>query len=136
VFFLVAHSAERDDVVALRDRHARCSGEHERTRAAALAIRDPVGEQLIDRLALAHLAQVDDKRPARGVVVAERLGVVPGRRVETDAEDLARDVLVPETRMDEVTLLRREEAERAWQLEQRAIRNEAERLLVVRGRDE
>ena len=69
-------------------------------------------------------------------MVAERLGVVPGRRVEADSKDLARDVLVPKTRMDEIALLGREEAERARQLEERAIRNEAERLLVVRGRDE
>src|SRR5207245_4122963 len=63
VFLLIAHSAERDDVVALRDRHTRRSGEHERARAAALAVGDPVGEQLIDGLALAHLPQGAYERP-------------------------------------------------------------------------
>ena len=44
VLLLVAHSAERDDVFALGNWHARRSGEHERASAAALAVGDPVGE--------------------------------------------------------------------------------------------
>ena len=38
--------------------------------------------------------------------------------------------------MDHLALLGREEAERARQLEERAVRRETERLFVVRGRDE
>src|SRR5207249_2100649 len=75
---------------------------------------------------------------ARDLVVCRheaRRPYLPGLE-EAGAEAFARDVLVPEAGMDEVTRLRREEAERAWQLEQRGIRNEAKRLLVVRGRDE
>ena len=130
------HPAERHDVVALGDRHARRAREHERARATGFAVRDPIGDELIDRLSLAHLSQIQDERPVRRVVLTERLGVVPWRRVETDPEHLARDVLVAEPRVDEVALLGREEPERARQLEQRAVRDEAERLLVVRGRDE
>src|SRR5207302_8608215 len=105
-------------------------------RATRLAMDDPVRDELVDGLPLAHLAQVEDERPARRIPLAERLGVVPGRCIETDTQDLARDVLVPEARMHETLLLGREESERARKLEQHAVRDEPERLLVVRRRDE
>src|SRR6266571_7355586 len=62
--------------------------------------------------------------------------LVPWRRIEADAQHLARDVLVAEARVDEVALLGREEPERARKLEERAVRDQTQRLLVVRGRDE
>src|SRR5205814_4795384 len=133
---LFAHVPERHDVVAVRESHPLRPREEERSLPATLAVCDPVGDELVDGLALADLTEIEHNRPARRVALAERRGVVPRRRIEADAEDLARDVRVLEPRLHERALLRREEAERARELEERAIRKKAERLLVVSGRDE
>ena len=66
-------------------------------------------------------------------MLAEGLGIVPRRRVEADSKHLAWDVLVAEARVHEVALLGGEEPERARQLKERAIGDETQRLLVVRG---
>src|SRR5256886_10450115 len=136
VFLLFAHRAERHDVVAIGERHPPRSGKDEGARAAGVVVLDPVRDELVDRLALTHLPHVEDERAARRVAVPEGLGVVPRRRIETESEDLARDVLVREARMHEVALLRREEAERARQLKERAVRKETQRLFVVGRGDE
>src|SRR5207248_1063343 len=81
----------------------------------------------------ARLAEIDDERSARRVALAEGRRVVPRRRVEPDAEHLAWDVLVVEARTHQSLLFDREETERPWKLEQRAVRQQLQRLFVVGG---
>ena len=132
---VVADAAERDDVVADRERHAHGAREDER-RVEQCGARGPGVDQLVAGLRLRDLAEIEDERTAGADAAAQHLAVHVGGRIEADTEDDVRDVLVPEAALHEVALLWREEAERTREREEPAVRRECQRQLVVRGRDE
>src|SRR5207245_7088623 len=128
-------AAECEDVVAHRDLHAHGAAEDERGRGRAVSVaeRGPRGEELVAGLPLAHLSEIEDEGSGETAGPAEFRGVVGPRRFEAGAENDVGDLFVAELAVDEGALLGREVADRARKVEQRAIRREPQRQLVVRG---
>jgi len=99
-------------------------------------VRDPLGEQLVAALPLAHLPEIEHVRSGDAVPRAEAVDIRDRRVLEGVAEDLVGELLVVEAGLDHRALLGREVAHRPRQVEQRAIRCEPQRVLVVRSGNE
>src|SRR5439155_12716148 len=104
---LLAHDADMDDVLPSRDRHLVLTHEHERRVSIRFrgAPAGPVREELAAAFALHDAADVKDDRPIDAPALTEAIGGAILRHVHADAEDVARNALVAETRVHKRALL-------------------------------